>query len=138
MREKLSFELKNNLSEIERLGQTVTEFGELYNLSSKIIFAVNLALEEVVTNIISYGYEDKNEHQINVCIFLEGNELTVEVQDDGRPFNPLEAPEPDTRKPLQDRQIGGLGIHLVRNLMDGLEYSREEGKNLLVMKKKAM
>jgi serine/threonine-protein kinase RsbW len=57
------------------------------------------------------------------------------VEDDGQPFNPLEAPEVDTTKPLEERTIGGLGIHIVRKLMDGLEYQRHEGKNLLVLKK---
>ncbi len=138
MSKKISVELKNNLSEIERLSQTVTEFGEANNLSSKVLYALNLALEEILTNVISYGYEDENEHQVIIRLSLRNEELIAEVEDDGRPFNPLDAPEPDTRKPLEDRQIGGLGIHLVRNLMDELEYSRHEAKNLLVMKKKTM
>jgi serine/threonine-protein kinase RsbW len=62
--------------------------------------------------------------------------MKVEVEDDGQPFNPLEAPEADTTKPLEERTLGGLGIHLVRKLMDDLEYRRHEGKNLLVMKKR--
>lgn len=132
----ISVELKNNPSEIQRLSQIVTQFGEVNNLSPKVLFAINLALEEILANIISYGYEDSYEHQINIGAFLEDDELILKVEDDGRPFNPLEAPEPDINKSLEDRQIGGLGIHLVKNLMDGLEYRRKGGKNLLVMKKK--
>jgi len=60
----------------------------------------------------------------------------VEVEDDGRQFNPLELPEPDLEKKLEERPIGGLGIHLVRNLMDELEYRRTHNKNILIMKKK--
>ena len=138
MSEKIAFELKNNLSEIERLSQIVTEFGGLNNLSPKVLFAVNLALEEILTNIISYGYEDNNEHVIVIRLSLKDEELVAEVEDDGRPFNPLEVPEPDISRPLEDRKIGGLGIHLVRNLMDGLEYRRYGGKNISVMKKRAM
>jgi len=137
MEEKIYVELKNDLSEIERLSQIVTEFGELHHLPPKGLFAVNLALEEILTNVISYGYQDSGEHQIIIRIFLKEGELTVKVEDDGLPFNPLEVPEPDTGKPLEERPVGGLGIHLVRNLMDGLEYRRQEGKNVLVMKKKA-
>ena len=66
---------------------------------------------------------------------MQPEEVRVDVEDDGQPFNPLAAPEADTTKPLEERTIGGLGIHLVRKLMDGLEYQRQEGKNLLLMKK---
>jgi serine/threonine-protein kinase RsbW len=62
--------------------------------------------------------------------------MKVEVEDDGRPFNPLEAPPPDIGKPLAEREVGGLGIHLVRKMMDELEYRRENDKNLLILKTK--
>jgi anti-sigma regulatory factor (Ser/Thr protein kinase) len=96
---------------------------------------LNLALEEILTNIISYGYTDNREHEIRVSLSVQPGEVTAEVEDDGRPFNPLEAPEPDTAKSLEEKMIGGLGIHLVRKLTDGLEYQRQEEKNRLVMKK---
>jgi anti-sigma regulatory factor (Ser/Thr protein kinase) len=137
MSEKIFIELKNNVGELERLSQILTQFGEANKLSPKVLFAINLALEEILTNTINYGYKDNHEHKIKLAISLEYDELTVKVEDDGQAFNPLEAPEPDTDKPLQERQIGGLGIHLVRNLMDKLEYRRWEGRNMLVMKKKA-
>lgn len=136
MSRTISIELKNNFSEIERLIQIVTEFGEVNNLPSNVLFAVSLALDEILTNVISYGYKDDNEHLIIIRFSLEDEELIAEVEDDGQPFNPLGAPEPNTDKPLQERQIGGLGIHLVRNLMDKLEYRRQENRNILVMKKK--
>jgi anti-sigma regulatory factor (Ser/Thr protein kinase) len=66
---------------------------------------------------------------------VQPGEVKAEVEDDGRPFNPLEAAEVDTAKPLEERTIGGLGIHLVRKLMDGLEYQRQEEKNLLIIRK---
>jgi anti-sigma regulatory factor (Ser/Thr protein kinase) len=96
---------------------------------------LNIALEEILTNIISYGYTDDREHVIRVRLSVQPGEVKAEVEDDGQPFNPFEAPEVDTAKPLEERAIGGLGIHLVRKLMDGLEYQRQEGKNLLVIKK---
>ena len=67
---------------------------------------------------------------------LVDNELVVKVEDDGREFNPLELPEPDLEQKLEERPIGGLGIHLVRNLMDELDYKRTHNKNILTMKKK--
>lgn len=128
--------LRNNLSEIERLASTITQFGRENSFSDKTIFDINLALEEIVNNIILYAYEDKNEHQINIHVELEGAELVLEVIDDGVPFNPLEIPEPDIDKPLQERQLGGLGLFFVRNLTDELEYRRDKDKNIFIMRKK--
>jgi anti-sigma regulatory factor (Ser/Thr protein kinase) len=96
---------------------------------------LNLALEEILTNIMSHGYVDEREHEIRVSLSLQPGAVRIEVEDDGRPFNPLQAPEVDTTKPLDERMAGGLGIHLVRRLMDGLEYKRERERNRLTMRK---
>lgn len=132
----ITIKLKNNLRELERLSQMVNEFGEAHRLSPKVLYALNLSLDEILTNVIYYGYDDTNEHHIIIRISLKDEELTAEVEDDGKPFNPLEAAKPDLEKPLEERQVGGLGIHLVMNLMDTVEYKRQGNKNLLVMKKK--
>jgi sigma-B regulation protein RsbU (phosphoserine phosphatase) len=136
MNEQMSILFKNKLSEIERLGQVVEEFAALHHLPPNLIFEINVALEEVLTNVISYGYEDSDEHDIMMRLSCEEGEVMAEIEDDGRPFNPLEAAEPDTNKPLEERPVGGLGIHLVRKLMDDVEYKRQQGKNLLMMKKR--
>ena len=128
--------LRNNLSEIERLANAVMQFGRENNFSDKVIFDINLALEEVVNNIISYAYKDKNEHQINIHMELEGPELVLKVEDDGVPFNPLEVPEPNIKKPLEERQPGGLGLFFIRNLIDKLEYRRDKDKNIFIIRKK--
>ena len=87
-------------------------------------------------NVISYGYDDSDEHEIMIRLSCKGEEVTAEVEDDGRPFNPLEVAEPDTSKALEERPVGGLGIHLARKLMDDVEYKRQQEKNLLAMKKR--
>ena len=133
---KMLLTLKNNLSEIERLANTVMQFGKDNNFSDKSIFDINLALEEVVNNVISYAYKDKNEHHITIHLELEGQELMLKVEDDGIPFNPLGVRELDINKPLEERQPGGLGLFFVRNLTDELEYKRGKNKNILIMKKK--
>jgi len=137
MNDSVTIQLKNNLRELERLSQVMNEFGEANHLSPKVLYALNLSLDEILTNVIYYGYDDTNEHHIIIRISLKDEELTAAVEDDGRPFNPLEAAKPDLAKPLEERQVGGLGIHLVTNLMDTVEYKRQGNKNLLVMKKKA-
>ena len=132
---RLILELKNQLSELARLNQALTEFGERHHLALHVILDVNLALEEIVTNIISYGFNDKDEHCIRVSLSLNRGELKVEVADDGQPFNPLEAPIPDTKQPLEEISPGGLGLHLVRTLMDDVAYQRRPTGNVLVMRK---
>jgi serine/threonine-protein kinase RsbW len=116
--------------------KALSEFGQRHGLPSKVIDHLNLALEEILTNIISYGYTDNREHEIRVSLSAQPGEVRAEVQDDGQPFNPLEVPQPDTTQPLEERAIGGLGIHLVRKLMDGLEYKRQGERNFLTIKKK--
>jgi serine/threonine-protein kinase RsbW len=133
---KMLFTLRNNLSEIEKLANAVMQFGRDNNFSDKAIFEINLALEEVVNNIISYAYRDENEHQIYIHMKLEGQELVLKVEDDGIPFNPLEVIEPDIKKPLEERQPGGLGVFFVRKLIDTLEYRRDKDKNIFTIRKK--
>jgi serine/threonine-protein kinase RsbW len=136
MDNRISITLKNQISEIERASQVLYEFGRLRDLPIRDLRAMNLALDEILTNIISYGYDDRHEHQITVRLSLTHGELTAEVEDDGRPFNPLTFPAADTEKPVAERPIGGLGIHMVRTLMDQLDYKRQQDRNFLVMRKK--
>jgi serine/threonine-protein kinase RsbW len=136
MRDQLEVELKNSRVEIQRVHQIIREFGRRHNLSAEVLNAVELTLEEHLTNIISYGFSDAVEHPITLRLALLDDEMRLEVEDDGRPFNPLEHPAPDTSIPLEAKPIGGLGIHLMRKMMDAIEYSRCEGRNILVMKKR--
>lgn len=138
MKNRLVVTLKNNLAEIKRLAHRIDKFGEDRGLSSDTLYAVNLALDEVITNIILYGYDDRRKHTIRVQLQLQADDLKIEVEDDGRSFNPLKMPEFDATKPLEKRAIGGIGISLVRKMMDQLEYRRQQNKNLLVMKRKVM
>jgi len=135
MRGELEVTLNNDRSEIPKFSQALTAFGQRYGLAHRLVHALDLALEEILTNIMSHGYTDDREHEIKVRLTARPEALEAEVEDDGRPFNPLEAPKPDTTRSLHDRSIGGLGIHLARTLVDGLEYQRREGKNVLLLRK---
>jgi sigma-B regulation protein RsbU (phosphoserine phosphatase) len=136
MLEPVEIRVHNKLSELDSANQTLTEFGRRHRLPESVLHDLNLVVGELLTNIISYGYVDDGEHEITVRLSVEPGEIRVEVEDDAKPFNPLEVPEADTTKPLDERVVGGLGIHLVRQLTDGLEYQRHEGKNLLTMRKR--
>jgi anti-sigma regulatory factor (Ser/Thr protein kinase) len=85
-------------------------------------------------NLMNYGFADNQEHQIKVRFTLAA-QFIIEVEDDGPPFNPLEAPAVDITIPLEQRPVGGLGIHLMRRFMDEIEYQSEGGKNILRMRK---
>jgi sigma-B regulation protein RsbU (phosphoserine phosphatase) len=127
--------LKNKLTEIQKLEELILTFGKDNNLTKDVINDINLALEEVFTNAITYGFEDESEHTLEISINLEGSEIFLKVIDDGKAFNPLKVPDPDTKAPLRDRPIGGLGILLTKKSMDQLKYKREKDKNILIMKK---
>ena len=127
--------LKNDLPEIHRLADAVHSFGKAAGLNNELTFDVNLVLEEIVTNIISYAHDDEAAHEIVIRMELDGKNLTLKVEDDGKPFDPLDHPTPDIHKPLEERDIGGLGVFFVRELMDTIEYERKEGKNILLVKK---
>jgi sigma-B regulation protein RsbU (phosphoserine phosphatase) len=135
MSDALEITLHNRLSEVARLHQTLTDFGRHHGLATRVLHDLALALEEVVSNVIRHGYPDDGDHEIIVRLRVEPATVTAEVEDDGQPFNPLEAPEPDTTSPLAERKVGGLGIHLVRRLMDGVEYRRPSERNLLTLRK---
>ena len=92
---------------------------------------LDLVLDELLTNTISYGYADEAEHWITIRLSWQPDKLTVELEDDARPFNPLERATPDLNVPLEERSIGGLGIHLVRHMTDRAEYQYSHGKNRL-------
>jgi serine/threonine-protein kinase RsbW len=125
----------NKRPEIERLGAAAERFGAEHGLSDDDIMAINLVLDEVITNIIDYGYEDDADHEIKVTMAVEDGVLTIEVEDDARHFDPLQAPAPDLDLPLEERPVGGLGIHIMRTLMEAVEYQRRDGRNVLTMRK---
>jgi anti-sigma regulatory factor (Ser/Thr protein kinase) len=134
--DKIRIVLCNRLSEIERLRRELENFAQKCDLSPNTLSELNVILEEVVANIISYAYGDAQSHEIVVQADLRDGELILDVEDDGRPFNPLQLPLPELDLPLERRNVGGLGLVLVREFTDSVEYDRLEGKNRLLMRKK--
>ena len=128
--------LKNRPEEKPRLLQALEVFAAEHRLPAKARQAADLALEEHVTNVLKYAYSDTALHEIRVRLSCDERALHVEVEDDGRAFNPLEVPPVDTSVPLEQRSLGGLGVHLMRQFMDALDYRREGGRNILRMSKR--
>jgi anti-anti-sigma factor len=129
-------ELKNDLTDLERLAAEVEGFCHRHTVEPRTRSAVQLALEEVVTNIISYAYEEARDHVIRIELQADGKLLEARIEDDGRPFDPTEASEPNLDVSLEERRIGGLGMLLVRTLMDDIRYTREQDRNILVVTKR--
>ncbi|MEZ7195861.1 SpoIIE family protein phosphatase [Pseudodesulfovibrio karagichevae] len=136
-RHSISFRMTNKENCFKCFQPKVEAFGIEHGLHPKIIFHLTLVLDELITNIISYGYADFNVHPIDVTIALQGDRLTIRVEDDSEPFNILEAPDPELDLPLDQRTkpVGGLGIHLIKNMVHGIHYKRENGKNVLTLHK---
>jgi len=132
----ITIRIAADVKEIERLNRLVRQFGELHDVPSRTLYAVNLALDELVTNVVLYGFEDPAGREVLINIATVGSELTASVADDGKEFNPLTVKAPDLNAGLAERDIGGLGIHLVRSLMDHVNYQREDAKNVLTVRKR--
>lgn len=128
--------MRNDFAELSTVADATTKFLEGNGAGPEVVFAANLAIEELVTNIIKYGYDDKDAHEIVIGLALRDGALHIEISDDGHEFNPFDQPEPDTTLPAEEREIGGLGIHFVRNMLDSCAYHREDGKNLVTITKK--
>jgi anti-sigma regulatory factor (Ser/Thr protein kinase) len=130
---ELHLKVETKQDELDRVSTAIEDFGLQADWPLDLVFKVNLALEEVVINVMNYGHDD-GLHEIEISLLADENTLTIEIVDDGRPFDPLhDAPKPNVTGELEDRSIGGLGIHLVREMMDEVRYRWEQGKNHLTM-----
>ena len=137
MKAKRSLCIASDLSELDRLHDAVAELGEVGEWSPDLVYQVDLVLEELIVNTMNYGYDDDASHEIEITLTSDEDVFTVEIIDDGHAFNPLDdAPEPDLDSGIEDRPIGGLGIHLMRVMMDDVHYRREENKNYLTLIKR--
>ncbi len=97
------------------------------------VFNLQLACDEMLTNILSYGFPDARVRDIHVSISFGQDMIETEIIDNGIPFDPLAQPEPDLTLPLEERKIGGLGVHIIRTVMNHLNYHRSDGRNHLKM-----
>jgi len=126
--------IANRIAEMTRVAELVDGFGARYGLPNDVVVALNVSLDEILNNIISYAYDDAGRHDIAVRLVLRPGYVEVVVEDDGRPFNPLLVAAPDLV--ANPRLVGGVGLHFVRKLTDHLEYARRDGINELRFMKK--
>ena len=126
--------LKNDLSELARIAEAIEAHGESRGWPVKWILNLNLSLDELITNTVSYGYQDTDEHEIRVTLTDQSGSLVVVLEDDGIAFDPFTAaPEPDLEASVEERRIGGLGVYFVKTLMDEATYERLDSHNRITL-----
>ncbi len=131
----LDLGIPNRLEEIDTVNRAFDEFAAERGLSERVRRSMKLVFDDLLNNVMSYAYEDEADHEIQVHVELSSDRLAVRISDDGRPFNPFGRTAPDTALTLEQREIGGLGIHLVQNLMDEASYTRRTDRNVVVLVK---
>ena len=131
-----SITLPNDINEVPRLATFVDEVCEELEFDMSLTMSLNLAIEEAVVNVMEYAYPTGSEGEVNVEVKADDTNLTFILSDSGTPFDPTAQNEVDTTLTAEERSIGGLGIHLVRQIMDSITYERTDGKNILTLKKK--
>ncbi|MBN2263954.1 MAG: ATP-binding protein [Prolixibacteraceae bacterium] len=127
--------VENKIEELPALTAMLEQLADEWDLNPGLAMNLNLVIEEAITNVVFYAYDDKLPHLIDIDFELDGNELVIVISDDGTPFDPTKKTDPDISLSVDDRQVGGLGIFLIRKIMDKVSYRRENKKNILTLVK---
>ena len=131
-----SFRLTSSLEELPGLAESIEAFADAHQLAPRAILELQVVLDEIVVNITRHGYGGESGKPINVELLLTTGMLEVRIEDEAAPFDPLTVPEPDLSRPAEQRPPGGLGVYLIRRLMDDVHYERKNDKNLLLLRKR--
>jgi anti-sigma regulatory factor (Ser/Thr protein kinase) len=135
MADELALPFKSTLESMGSALETLSTWLADRGVSEEVCYFANLAVEELATNCMKFGYADSHEHTLEAILRLSESGLLLTFTDDGRPFNPLLLPDPDLDPPIDARPTGGLGLFLLRRLSDRMEYTREEGRNRISLYK---
>ena len=130
------FTISNRIGELTVLASITEDLAQQWHLPDALAMNINLVMEEALSNIIYYAYNDSAEHKIRISISLGKQGLTIRIRDDGIPFDPSSHLLPDISLSAMDRPVGGLGIFLISKFMDTVHYSRKNYLNILTLTKK--
>jgi len=136
MANKLDWIINNKKNNLSDFIEALSAFLDQYHVPHKQLNEFCLAIDEIITNILSYAFADKNTHTIHITTEVTKEAITAIISDDGVPFDPTKQAAPDITLPLETRPIGGLGIHLVRSFIDEISYKYENKQNVLRLTKK--
>jgi anti-anti-sigma factor len=135
MRPSFQMTIGADPGEVARVGAAFAEFADAHAVPASIRRSVNVALDELLNNTISYGFAGRQGGEVIIAVELRTDRLSVTLSDDGEPFNPFSVAAPDTALPVEGRRMGGLGIHLVRRMMDEVSYHRRADRNVVILAK---
>jgi serine/threonine-protein kinase RsbW len=127
--------IKNDINELKKIFRFIERFGKANGLSVNITSRLCVCADEIISNTIFHGYSDEFSHEIKAKLNVNNNRIVFQIEDDGVPFNLLNECTPDIYECAENRKIGGLGIHIVKNLMDQVDYKRENNKNIVTLSK---
>ena len=128
----MRFTIENDCEQVPDILARIEAYLDEQSVPTDIVMTASLCLEEILTNTVRYAFPDDDRHEVVVEVAVGEAGLSVDITDDGIAFDPLrDAAEPDVDAPVEERRIGGLGIHLVKNLMDDIRYRRVDGRNHL-------
>lgn len=127
--------IRNEIAELAILSEAMERIGAEHGLAPKPLYQLQVALDEMVSNVIKYAWPDGGSHEIRVCITVRRGEVAIEIVDDGRHFDPLDVPPPQPPPSGQRPRPGGLGIHMLKQFMERIEYARIDGRNRLTLVK---
>ena len=127
--------VKNRIEDLLRVNSLFESFATQHDISGRLRYHLLVSIEEILTNIIKYGFDEEGVHPIHITFRRVEEQIEMEFEDRGREFNPLDIGEPDLDIPLEERKLGGLGIHLVKKMVDEAKYRREGDRNILLLRK---
>jgi anti-sigma regulatory factor (Ser/Thr protein kinase) len=127
--------VKNRIEDLLRVNSIFESFATQHDIGGRLRYHLLVSIEEILTNIIKYGFDEQGVHPIHITFRLVLENVEMEFEDRGREFNPLEVEEPNLETAIEDRQLGGLGIHLVKKMVDVAQYRREGDRNILLLRK---
>jgi len=130
---QLELEARADLQEISRINETFSDFADEHGLGESVVQKVSIALDELLNNVISYGFDDREGHTIQLTMDLTEGRLEITIKDDGMPFNPFVQARPNTALSVEERKIGGLGVLLVKELMTDVGYQRQQDSNVVTL-----
>ncbi|MBQ6746195.1 MAG: ATP-binding protein [Bacteroidaceae bacterium] len=130
-----TIELNNDIADIPQLSAFIDSFSEEAGLDFSLTMSLNLAMEEAVVNVMEYAYPEGTQGKVDISASVEGDDVIFVISDSGTAFDPTAKADVDVNQEVEDRPIGGLGIHLVRKIMDSVKYERIDGKNILTLQK---
>jgi anti-sigma regulatory factor (Ser/Thr protein kinase) len=126
-----TFKITNTVNELELLCAEINDLAQNGNFSEQLIFCLNVCMEEMLTNIIKYAYDDEDKHEIEVRLEIANEIITLTIIDDGHEFNPLKAEIPNVDSDIKHREVGGIGIFLTCKMANKVIYTRKDDKNVL-------